>query len=734
MEETMKDTGKITRKILYIAGVLCLLAAAMLVLNHTAQNGRKTTEILPEIVDEPVYVACEEGKELEIRLKAKEDVSVGGFQLFLVNISEESRGTVRIAVTDSEAGLLVNQVIPVETITPGKWFLISADFPMARGQEYQLSILADGSEPYFMQVPKGEEEQLPFEESVMEDGVPIDCGISLGVNLVEETAVTYGDILYYSRPVCILAAFLAILGILFGFQEILSRLRRIPFAAFFRKFGNDLFLMLLFGALCISIYARAYLKGVYISSDSAGYLREAVNLAAGNGFGYDRLAGYDSWFANWPIAYPMMIALVMAVTKTNAYLASKILTMLIVGVILLVLRLCFRKDAWIYALCLTNIGFLNLAYYTWSEIPFMLFMLGFALVLAKIFGEQEVKAGWYILLGVLGLSCFLTRYFGIFVWIVVGCYILYLLADYWKSRDKKTMKKAAGLTITAFLSGSLGMGYLLMNKVMNGMASGVSRTMWWDDYEKLTNDLIESLLTEFFNIFSLQIPNLIEEFPFHLKLFVLLVIYFGLFWFVAKNCRRFTRESVMLTMAVMYYVIFTAIRYVSSMDTFYFRFFEPASFLFCIGLTGLLLPYLKGKKGFSFFAGAVSIMVVLAVWSVFENGGMEQKESYYGQLTSQWEQAYEEIPERSVIIFNDIDFRSSYYRPDVMEGTISPSDTIQTLRDTYYGSDYLCIRAEFVRAMLESGEYEESVSGWLEEGMENLEEGKAFLVLSLKEG
>ncbi len=720
------------KKIFAAAGIMILFAGAMLFLNHTAQNGQKTTEVLPQIKEEPVYVECEEKVPLEVTLTAKKDIWVGGLKLLMVNLSEESRGTVRIAVTDEASNLLVNQVIPVETITPGKWFLVPADMRMAEGESYLVSILADGSEPYFMQVPFEGAQALPFEEVVVKKGEAADCGISLGVDLVEETKVTYGEILYYSVPFCILLTIFALAGVFAGFGNVWNRIRRIPLGAFFGKYGNDLFLVLLFAAICVSIYARSYLKGVYISSDSAGYLREAVNLANGNGFAYDRMAGYDSWFANWPILYPAMIALVMAVTKVNAYLASKILTMILTGGILLVLRGCFKKDAWVYALCLTNIGFLNLAYYTWSEIPFMLFMLGFALVLAKILGEEDAGVKWFVLLGVLGLCCFLTRYFGIYVWIVVGGYLLLLFNDYFKRRDKKVLKKAAGLTVTAFVSGSLGMGYLLMNKVMNGMASGVSRTMWWDDYEKLTNDLIDSLLTEIFNVFSLQVPELIEGFPHHMKVFVLVIVFVGLLWFIGRNCRRFTRESVLITMAASYYVIFTGIRYFSSMDTFYFRFFEPASFLMCIGLIGLLLPYVKGKKGLCFFAGAVSAIVLIAVVSVFENGGMSREEGYYAQLCSQWEEAYAEIPEKSVIIFNDIDFRSSYYRPDVVDGIISPADTLSDIQNTYYGSDYLCIRAEFAEAMLESGEYDESVSGWLMRAATERREDEAFLVLSLK--
>ena len=286
---------------------------------------------------------------------------------------------------------------------------------------------------------------------------------------------------------------------------------------------------------------------------------------------------------------------------------------------------------------------------------------------------------------------------------------------------------------TAFCSGILSIAYLCMNKFMNGMASGVSRTLWWDDYEKLTNDLIESLLTEVCNVFSIQIPELIEGFPYDLKVFVVVVILVGLVWFVAKNRKHFSTESVMLTMGVMYYLIFIVIRYFSSMDSFYFRFFEPASFLICIGLMGLLLPFLRGKKGFHFFGGAMAVLVILAVVAVFENDGMDvSKEGYYATLTDQWEEAYEEIPERSVVIFNDIDFRASYYRPDVVEGTIRPEDTFEKIKETYYGSEFLCIRREFAEVMLESEEYEKSVVRELEKGFGMSGKGEDFLVIGLR--
>lgn len=121
----------------------------------------------------------------------------------------------------------------------------------------------------------------------------------------------------------------------------------------------------------------------------------------------------------------------------------------------------------------------------------------------------------------MGLSCFLTRYYGIYVWIVTGVYILILFFLFQRKKDKAYLIRAGKLTLTALVSGLLSVAYLAMNKIMNGMASGVSRTMWWDDYQALTNDLIESLLTEFFNIFSLAIPERLENYPYNLKVFLI---------------------------------------------------------------------------------------------------------------------------------------------------------------------------------------------------------------------
>ena len=166
------------RNLIYSLIVLMLFGAVMLVLTRTAQNGMETTQILPQINPDPVYVTCEAGETLEVTLTAKEDFQASGFQVLLVNIAQDSRGTVRFAVTDEDSGILVSQVIPVETITPGKWFTIDGDMTFSAGQSYELTVFADGSSPYFMQVPAGAGDVLPFTAQVRQDGEILECGIS----------------------------------------------------------------------------------------------------------------------------------------------------------------------------------------------------------------------------------------------------------------------------------------------------------------------------------------------------------------------------------------------------------------------------------------------------------------------------------------------------------------------------------------------------------------------------
>ena len=191
---------------------LFVFAVVMLVLTHTAQNSVATTQILPTINPDPVYVECPAGEEREITWKVKEDFSVSGFDLLLVNVSSESQGIFRMKIWNSEKELIFNDSLAVNEIEPGKWTVFPAELSFQEGEEYRIVIEADASDPYFMQVPDGWGEKLPFEETVWENGEALSCGISVGIEKVEPVRVTYGDIFYYSIPASILLLIVLFVG------------------------------------------------------------------------------------------------------------------------------------------------------------------------------------------------------------------------------------------------------------------------------------------------------------------------------------------------------------------------------------------------------------------------------------------------------------------------------------------------------------------------------------------
>ena len=107
----------------------------------------------------------------------------------------------------------------------------------------------------------------------------------------------------------------------------------------------------------------------------------------------------------------------------------------------------------------------------------------------------------------------------------------------------------------------------------------------------------------------------------------------------------------------------------------------------------------------------MTVCVILSIWSVFDRGELTVQQPYYEAVTEQWEQAYAEIPQKSVIIFNDIDYRSSWYRPDVVD---------------------LCIRRTFAEEMLSAGDYNKEIQDWLSQGLENGTVDQKFVVLPLR--
>ncbi len=737
-------TGQLNIRNKAIAAVSVTVLAAVLILLFLRPYGTdyQLEEVFPKLGQAPVYEELTEGQPYECMYMADRDMSVKSLELLMVNMegdidsddttieSAETAETVQgepsihIRVVDllsSDSAPVWEGDVLLSELKTGSWSSVSADFLMHDKHLYSFEFTPVGCEPYFMKV---------------DDYEP---GISMGFKIQSDRRITLAYKFPCLIPVVIVVAFVAVLILFLGNTKA-------------GKIFNVLFLLLLFASLSFKIYKTAYVDGIYITADSDGYLREAVNLVAGNGFSYEGLAGYKSHFANWPIIYPAMIAGMMLVTGANAYLASKYVTFILLALILLVLYLAFKDKAWIYSLALLNLGFAGIAYHTWSELPFILFMMIFVLCLGKIVGTDDPSPLVYVGLGASALATFLTRYFGIFLWFVAGAYVVILFV-----RDENR-KKSVYMTVCLGISGILAFAYLVMNKIRNGNPTGVARGTWWDDYRTLTIDLINSLVTEVFNVFTVEVPAVIVNMNIALKaglvlavvalLIVLIVICIIELPFVKAICMP---SMVFVVTAAMYYVIFTVIRYRSSMDTFYFRFFAPATVLLVIGLIGLLL----GRFGSGtdcenesediaskttrhnllnvvICASGVVIAVALLDGIIDNSRALyieRDDKTYYDIITGVWNEAYSEIPAKSVIIWNPMDFRSSWTRPDVYSGELLPDDTWNSLCERYYGSDYICMLQSDAEVVASEGGYDDSVAYKLSEALKISDTGSRYLIM-----
>ena len=191
------------------------------------------------------------------------------------------------------------------------------------------------------------------------------------------------------------------------------------------------------------------------------------------------------------------------------------------------------------------------------------------------------------------------------------------------------------------------------------------------------------------------------------------------------------RGAVLVAMAVFYYVMFIAVRYRSSMDTFYFRFFAPATVLLVMGIIDLVVK--KNLLPAQFFGVLAALMSIITIVSLADMAGKAGtwagQNTYYDITCAEWDEAYKEIPVKSTIIWSDIDYRSSWYRPDVYNGELLPDDTWASLTDRYSPSDNICMKIEDARAVVESGEYDATLVKELEKAVESTPSGNKYIVI-----
>ncbi|MBR3517401.1 MAG: hypothetical protein IKO10_13935 [Lachnospiraceae bacterium] len=484
---------------------------------------------------------------------------------------------------------------------------------------------------------------------------------------------------------------------------------------FAAKYGTILYTLVFVALYATMILHEAYFRGWYISHDSANYLREAANLLAGNGFNVDGLAGGQKHFAAWPVGYPALIALTSFIFRiSDLYLASKVLTILSVALVMAVIAKRWGNRVVVASLFFFNPGVFEIFLYTWSESVFSVLLFCFCVCAYDTLRKPE-KMYPYVLMIVTAFTAFTVRYFGaVCVVFMGGIFALKLFLKYLKK--EKISHRSLLLSLSACgLSGVGVLGYLKYNEYMCGYGTGIAREEFNESRAELFRLLLRALGTEFKNMFFMS-----DTLPFKylgggigtfcLLLLTILAILYGL---------RKKRHAALLFLlfAVTYDALFIAIRFFSTMDIFYYRFFAPVAGILFTGL--VLLPeeawVERLQRGaFRYLPLAASVFAAFVVVNLTVQDGKLYQTGEYEELKAKALEDYREIPANSVCLYarEDPEYLMLYFRPDVVFFTKTDScydsyeiplgETVEEMLAKYADYAYICIAKDRVEEIAQT--------------------------------
>jgi len=441
-----------------------------------------------------------------------------------------------------------------------------------------------------------------------------------------------------------------------------------------RNFLSDHFsetmMIALFVAFSAFILWQSYFAGSYIFPDTSRYLLAAESILSGNGFRSYASAGWnDYYFSHWPIGYPFLVACVAYVTGAEVYLASKILSILILGAIFVLLYLRFRRRAWVYALIM--IGLPAVVYdflLSLSEQPFLLGSLWLIFEISDVIFQDKPKKYHYFNILLASLLMFLVRYVGSQAIGILCCAIVYCIVV--QIRRKKSMiHKIVPLLIVTVVVALVVCIYLYMNYLNTGYAGGsyahaIGKTHSF-------SFLIESV----WSLVCGQIKMI------QLFLFFVLIVFLVLFLLMKRDgsltndqkSRKFFRRYLFLFIAALFCdFAFLVFRFITEVDEDFRRHLLVPTVLILFGVITMfyesdnvflleLRKYLSKHKMqifiiTIFFCSIPSLRVVF--FSPYESKGP------YRELRSNFIDDVSQIPSQSIVITTE--GHIVYSRPDLI--------------------------------------------------------------------
>lgn len=397
---------------------------------------------------------------------------------------------------------------------------------------------------------------------------------------------------------------------------------------------SDIKLIAIFSIIVASIVLRVSVEQTgYCSPDSVFYLEVAQNIIDGRGPYHSNVyplptiktSENQTYLAVWPIGYPLFIAVAGIIFSIPVFTASKVVNILFLGLCFLQFRNLNQEKGYILALLFCSFTFLEVFSYTWSEGPFLFFILWFVNSLFNYLQNQN-KSIYIFYLFFSSLFLFLTRYIGGFSLIVLS--ILFCLFIF-----KKEYKPAVHLLTIIYIHSCLLGLYLLINYFQTGYITGGERIYLdreslglysWYLFVGLFNELFiiknyywrGEPITHFFVTALIQFSFLGKIYFSYLKGKVYI------------STRDLSLELLYTIVGVIYLILLILVRLVSPFDEFDYRLLAP--FTLCM-YTAILLLIIKLEQSKN-IEGIYQYIILLFAFSLLLNLPKAYLISYFEKL------------------------------------------------------------------------------------------------------
>lgn len=349
----------------------------------------------------------------------------------------------------------------------------------------------------------------------------------------------------------------------------------------FNKFTKeDWYLITIFFVMAITIILKSYFDSSgYLTYDSTNYLSLAQNLIDNHSFYIYGPNMKKVFFAIWPVGYPFLIFLTAKITGLSVFLASKLLSILSIGLILYLFKRLFNKNAYLYGLIFFSASLIEIYSFSWSETVFIFCLVWFSTSIYFLLTSLKINPLIYLSILFSSLFLFLTRYIGAFSFGIVGFVGLYYFFI------KKDNSKSFILISIALINLILMSIYLHHNFVESGYITGQPRSF---PPQSNAHQLVMVINSIILGIAFFSNNVIWKNFSFPLFQFILIFLLFIKYRksiISQSTIKQFIiLPTVFSSIGLVYLILIVFLSWNGYIEKLYFRLLAPGIFLIFIAI------------------------------------------------------------------------------------------------------------------------------------------------------